>query len=162
MNYTTAKLVLSCLFHHKNISHFTSLHFILASRLKKLSANSICLFLITHSPQTSQRQSQNHITTVSQPVWLGVKFTLGLVTRYYFLSEICCVVFVGRPLWREVGSVPVRLCQQYLVQCKISIIIYVVHVICFMCIHYILGLFQHRLRTADHAKTSVAYVTTAV
>jgi hypothetical protein len=36
--------------------------------------------------------------TVSQSVCLGVKFTLGLVTRYYFLSEICCVVSVGRPL----------------------------------------------------------------
>jgi hypothetical protein len=27
MNYTTAKLVFSCLFHYKNTSHFTSLHF---------------------------------------------------------------------------------------------------------------------------------------
>jgi ABC-type uncharacterized transport system permease subunit len=56
--------------------------------------------------------------TVSQSLCLGVKFTLGLVTRYYFLSEICCVVSVGRSL----------------------------------------GM----LRTADHAKTSVAYATTAV
>jgi hypothetical protein len=36
--------------------------------------------------------------TVSQSVCLGVKFTLELVTRYYFLSESCCVVSVGRPL----------------------------------------------------------------
>jgi hypothetical protein len=42
--------------------------------------------------------------TVSQSVCFGVKFTLELVTRYYFLSESCCVVSVGRPLWREVGS----------------------------------------------------------
>jgi hypothetical protein len=35
----------------------------------------------------------------------GVKFTMELVTRYYFLSESCCVVSVGPPLWREVGSV---------------------------------------------------------
>jgi hypothetical protein len=42
--------------------------------------------------------------TVSQSC-LGVKFTLGLVTRYYILSESCCVVSVGRPLWQEVGSV---------------------------------------------------------
>jgi hypothetical protein len=43
--------------------------------------------------------------TVSQSVCLGVKFTLEPVTRCYFLSESCCVVSVGRPLWREVGSV---------------------------------------------------------
>jgi hypothetical protein len=36
--------------------------------------------------------------TVSKTVSLGVKSTLGLVTRYYFLSESCCVVSVGRPL----------------------------------------------------------------
>jgi hypothetical protein len=38
--------------------------------------------------------------TVSQSVCLGVKFTLGLVTRYYFLSESCCVVSVWHPLSR--------------------------------------------------------------
>jgi hypothetical protein len=38
--------------------------------------------------------------TVSQSECLGVKFTLGLVTRYYFLSKICYVVSLGRPLWR--------------------------------------------------------------
>jgi hypothetical protein len=43
--------------------------------------------------------------TVSQPVCLGVKSTLELVTRYYFLSESCCVVSVGHCLWWEVGSV---------------------------------------------------------
>jgi hypothetical protein len=43
--------------------------------------------------------------TVSQSVCFGVKFTLELVTRYYFLSESCCVVSVGRPFWREIGSV---------------------------------------------------------
>jgi hypothetical protein len=29
---------------------------------------------------------------------------VGLATRYYFLSEGCCLVSVGRPLWREDGS----------------------------------------------------------
>jgi hypothetical protein len=43
--------------------------------------------------------------TVSQSVCRGVKFTLEPMTRYYVLSESCCVVSVGRPLWREVGSV---------------------------------------------------------
>jgi hypothetical protein len=44
--------------------------------------------------------------TVSQSVCHGVKFTLETVTRYYILSESWYVVSVGRPLWREVGSVP--------------------------------------------------------
>jgi hypothetical protein len=35
---------------------------------------------------------------------LGVESSLELVTKYYFLSERCSVVSVGRPLWREVGS----------------------------------------------------------
>jgi hypothetical protein len=35
---------------------------------------------------------------VSQSVCLGFKFTLELMTRYYFLSESCCVVSVGSPL----------------------------------------------------------------
>jgi hypothetical protein len=43
-----------------------------------------------------------YITTdgrsVSQSVCLGVEPTLGLVTRYYFLSEGCCLVSVGRPV----------------------------------------------------------------
>jgi hypothetical protein len=38
--------------------------------------------------------------TIGQSVCLGVEFTLELVTRYYFLSEGCCVVSVGSPLWR--------------------------------------------------------------
>jgi hypothetical protein len=29
---------------------------------------------------------------------------VGLATRYYFLSKGCCLVSVGRPLWREDGS----------------------------------------------------------
>jgi hypothetical protein len=49
----------------------------------------------------SQSQSQSHVTTDS----LRVKFTLELVTRYYLLSESCCVVSVLRPLSREAGSV---------------------------------------------------------
>jgi hypothetical protein len=41
--------------------------------------------------------------TVSQSVCLGVEPNLGLVTRYYFLSENC-LVSMGHPLWREDGS----------------------------------------------------------
>jgi hypothetical protein len=35
--------------------------------------------------------------SVSQSVSLGIEPTLGLATRYYFLSESCCLVSVGRP-----------------------------------------------------------------
>jgi hypothetical protein len=36
--------------------------------------------------------------TVSRSVSLDVNSTLERVTSYYFLSESCCVVSVGRPL----------------------------------------------------------------
>jgi hypothetical protein len=36
--------------------------------------------------------------TVSQSVRLGVEPRLGLMTRYLFLHESCCPVYVGRPL----------------------------------------------------------------
>jgi hypothetical protein len=37
--------------------------------------------------------------TVSQPVCLGVKPTLGIVTRYYFLSDGCCLKVAVLFLW---------------------------------------------------------------
>jgi hypothetical protein len=37
----------------------------------------------------------------SQSVCLGGESTLELVTRYYFLSESCCLVSVGSPLSSE-------------------------------------------------------------
>jgi hypothetical protein len=49
-------------------------------------------------------KSRCHVTTDGQSVCRGVEPTLGLVTRYYSLSEGCCLVSVGRPLSREVGS----------------------------------------------------------
>jgi hypothetical protein len=60
------------------------------------------------------------------------------------------------------GLSPVSLCQQCLVHCQKFNIIYFVHVTCFKYMQYILDLCQYRLRTADHAKISVAYATTAV
>jgi hypothetical protein len=36
--------------------------------------------------------------TVSRSVCLGVEPTRGLLARYYFLSESCSLVSVGRPL----------------------------------------------------------------
>jgi hypothetical protein len=37
--------------------------------------------------------------TVSQPVCQGIEPALGLVTRYYFLSEGCCLKFAVLYLW---------------------------------------------------------------
>jgi hypothetical protein len=48
-----------------------------------------------------------YFTTDGQPVsqYVLVSSTLvGLATRYYFLSECCCLVSVRRPLWWEDGS----------------------------------------------------------
>jgi hypothetical protein len=43
--------------------------------------------------------------TVSRPVCLGVKPHLGPKTRFLLLSDSCGFVDVGRPLWRDNGSV---------------------------------------------------------
>jgi hypothetical protein len=43
--------------------------------------------------------------TVSQSVSFGVKPHLDLMTRYLLLFDSYGLVFVGRPLWREDGSV---------------------------------------------------------
>jgi hypothetical protein len=43
--------------------------------------------------------------TVSQSVSLGIEPHLGPMTRYLFLSDSYVLVSVGRPAWREDGSV---------------------------------------------------------
>jgi hypothetical protein len=48
--------------------------------------------------------------TVSQSVSLGVEPHLGLMTRYLLPFDSYALVFVGRPLWREDGSV---FCQSH-------------------------------------------------
>jgi hypothetical protein len=53
--------------------------------------------------------------TISWSLHRSFKPTVGLVTRYCFLFEGCCLVFVWCSLWREVGSVfrqsqPVVIC----------------------------------------------------
>jgi hypothetical protein len=57
---------------------------------------------------------------VSQSVCLRVKFTLELVTRYYFLSECCCVVSWSALSDERLGLSPVSQCQQYLVELSLS------------------------------------------
>jgi hypothetical protein len=55
------------------------------------------------------KSSQSHIATdgqsVSQSVSLGVEPHLGLMARYLLLFDSYGLVFVGRPLWRDDGSV---------------------------------------------------------
>jgi hypothetical protein len=45
------------------------------------------------------RVARSYFTTDSQSVCLGVQASLRLVTRYYFLSECCCLNFVVLSLW---------------------------------------------------------------
>jgi hypothetical protein len=55
--------------------------------------------------------------TVSQPVSLGVETHLGLMTRYLLLFGSYGLVFVGRPLLREDGSVFCLCCWSSPAQC---------------------------------------------
>jgi hypothetical protein len=60
------------------------------------------------TPESSQVKVKVKITlrlTVSQSVSLGVELHLGLMTRYLLLFVSYGLVFVGRSLWREDGSV---------------------------------------------------------
>jgi hypothetical protein len=70
---------------------------------------------------------------VGQSVCLSAESILELVTRYYFLSESCCVVSVARPLWWEVGSVS---CQSLSAVSKFNSN-YVLHVTYVLCIYNI-------------------------
>jgi hypothetical protein len=59
-------------------------------------------------PNSQLPLSQVKVTlrlTVSQWVSLGIEPHLGPMTRYLFLSDSYVLVSVGRPLWREDGSV---------------------------------------------------------
>jgi hypothetical protein len=55
--------------------------------------------------------------TVSHSVSLGVEPHLGLMTRYLLLFDSYGLVFVGRPLWREDGSVFCKCCWPLPAQC---------------------------------------------
>jgi hypothetical protein len=48
--------------------------------------------------------------TVFRPVFLGVKPHLGPKSRFLLLSDSCGFVNVGRPFWREDGSVVYNCC----------------------------------------------------
>jgi hypothetical protein len=56
-------------------------------------------------------KSQSYVTTyVNQAVHIGVKHPSGDKTKFLLLSESCGFVDVGRPLWREDGSVVYNCC----------------------------------------------------
>jgi hypothetical protein len=55
-------------------------------------------------------QSQGYIATDGQTVSLGVEPHLRFMTRYLLLFDTYGLVFVGRPLWREDGSVNCKCC----------------------------------------------------
>jgi hypothetical protein len=70
------------------------------------------LAAISHRPPTiliavsrlSRNQGQSHIATDGQSISLGVEPYLGFMTKYLCLT-VTVFFFVGRPLWREDGSV---------------------------------------------------------
>jgi hypothetical protein len=70
--------------------------------------SSACVLI---SLQSGEYPTTEHIVkvifrlTVSQSVSLGVEPHLGLMTRYLLLFDSYGLVFVGRPLWREDGSI---------------------------------------------------------
>jgi hypothetical protein len=61
----------------------------------------------------------------------------GLVTRYYFLSESCCVVSVGRPLWQEIGSVSCQSLSTVFSPLSKFNLIYILHVSHVLCMYNI-------------------------
>jgi hypothetical protein len=62
----------------------------------------VCVVLCRYKVKVTLR------LTVSQSVCLGVKPKSGTSDQRFFFPQSYCLVFLGRPLWREVGSV---MCQ---------------------------------------------------
>jgi hypothetical protein len=70
--------------------------------------------------------------TVTQSVYLGVEPTLWafdqiLLRFQVFGSEICCPVFVGRPLWREARSVLCKSQSSNVFVCTFTIYSFIFH-----------------------------------
>jgi hypothetical protein len=68
--------------------------------VKTLQFREACVYRIL--PDATGRircRSRSYFTTDGQSVSLGVKPTLGLVTRYYFRSESCCLKVADLFLW---------------------------------------------------------------
>jgi hypothetical protein len=52
----------------------------------------------------ANKSKSDYFTTDGQSVCLGVEPTLGLVTRYYFLSECFCLKFAVLSLWSALSD----------------------------------------------------------
>jgi hypothetical protein len=80
----------------------------------------------------------------------------GTCGQILILSEFCCLAYVGRPLWREVGSVSCRSLSAVIVHRQVfftrHVFVYTIYA----------RRSQSRLSTADHALSFVTYTTTAV
>jgi hypothetical protein len=88
-----------------------------------------------------------HVTTDGQSVSMSWRRAhLRTCDRILILSEFCCVVFVGRPLWREVGSVSCQSLSAIIVHRQVLLFfllsspVPILHVTHFMYIQYMQGL----------------------
>jgi hypothetical protein len=91
------------------ILHTASQYYILRKSVRSLSS---CFLHTaqTGSPSELNRRCKVQVQvtlrlTVSQSISLGVEPRMGLMTRYVLLLKFTVLFFVGRPLWREDGSV---------------------------------------------------------
>jgi hypothetical protein len=130
-----------------------------------VGGNIMAALLSISYPGIEPCQNQSHVTTYGRSVSQYVLVSSSLWNLWPDI--IFCLKVVVLSQWGPIseerpGLSPVSHCQQYLIHCQKCNIIYIMHVTCFMYMQYILDLCQHRLSTADHAKTSVAYATTAV
>jgi hypothetical protein len=94
----------------------------------------------------------------------------GTCDQILILSEFCCLVSVGRPLWREVGSVSCQSLSAIIVHRQVLFFFFIC--LFFFSPHFTRHTFyvhttyarpsQPRLSTADYAPSFVAYTTTGV
>jgi hypothetical protein len=105
--------------------------------------------------------SWSHVTTDGRSVsTFWCRAHCGNCDQILILSEICCLVSVGRPLWREVGPVSCRSPSAVIVHRQFFCLFF--HFTCHT--FYVYTIYarpsQPRLSTADHAPSFVAYTTT--
>jgi hypothetical protein len=85
----------------------------------RIGAFTICPHYWTGSRRLSVAEVWGHVTTDGQSVNTSWRLAqLGTCDQILILSEFRCVVFVGRPLWREVGSVSCQSLSARIVHCQ--------------------------------------------
>jgi hypothetical protein len=97
----------------------------------------------SETPPTWRSEVWGHVTTNSQSVSMSWhRAHLRTCDQILTLSEFRCVVFVGRHLWREVGSVSCQSLSAIIVHCQFlfCFCFFILHVIHFMYIQYTQGL----------------------